>query len=42
MSEFPSGKLQRGKILARTGLTIGKNYARYYARRPRDANPESE
>ena len=41
MSEFPSGKLQRGKILARTGLTIGKNYARYYARRPRDANPES-
>lgn len=33
MSEFPSGKLERGKILAKTGLKVGKNYARYYAKR---------
>ena len=33
MNEFPSGKIQRGKILASTGLTVGKNYARYYAKR---------
>jgi predicted unusual protein kinase regulating ubiquinone biosynthesis (AarF/ABC1/UbiB family) len=33
MSDFPSGKLQRGKILASTGLKVGTNYARYYARR---------
>jgi len=33
MSDFPSGKLQRGKILASTGLKVVTNYARYYARR---------
>ena len=33
MSDFPSGKLERGKILASTGLKVGTNYARYYAKR---------
>ncbi len=39
MSEFPSGKLQRGKILAGTGLKVGTNYARYYARRSAGSAP---
>ena len=30
---FPSSKLDRGKIAAKTGLKIGANYARYLARR---------
>ncbi len=30
---FPSSKLDRGKIAAKTGLKIGANYARYMARR---------
>ena len=33
VSDFPSGKLERGKILASTGLKVGTNYARYYAKR---------
>jgi len=32
MTEFPSGKLERGKVLAKTGLKIGTNYARFYAK----------
>lgn len=30
MAEFPSTKYQRGKIFARTGLQVGKNYASHY------------
>lgn len=41
MSEFPSGKLERGKILAKTGLKVGKNYARYYAKRSLNSNGDS-
>ena len=32
MTEFPSGKFERGKLLAKTGLKIGTNYARFYAK----------
>ena len=28
--EFPSGKLDRGKVIAKTGLKIGTNYAKYH------------
>jgi predicted unusual protein kinase regulating ubiquinone biosynthesis (AarF/ABC1/UbiB family) len=41
MSEFPSGKLERGKILAKTGLKVGKNYARYYAKRSLNGDGDS-
>ena len=41
MNEFPSGKIQRGKILASTGLNVGKNYARYYAKRSGSDDRES-
>lgn len=30
MSDFPSTKYQRGKIFAKTGLQVGKNYAAHY------------
>lgn len=30
MDEFPSSKYQRGKIFAKTGLKVGKNYAAHY------------
>ena len=30
MSDFPSSKLDRGKIFAKTGLKVGKNYASHY------------
>lgn len=30
MTEFPSTKFQRGKIFAKTGLKVGKNYAAHY------------
>lgn len=30
MDEFPSSKYQRGKIFAKTGLKVGKNYASHY------------
>jgi predicted unusual protein kinase regulating ubiquinone biosynthesis (AarF/ABC1/UbiB family) len=42
MSEFPADKLERGKILAQTGLMAGKNYARYYARSSRDGDRAAE
>ena len=32
MSDFPSGKFERSKVLAKTGLKIGTNYARFYAK----------
>ena len=41
MSEFPANKLQRGKILAQTGLKVGKNYALYYAKRPLSGDRET-
>lgn len=30
MSDFPSTKYERGKIFAKTGLKVGKNYASHY------------
>lgn len=30
MNDFPSTKLDRGKIFAKTGLQVGKNYASHY------------
>lgn len=33
MDEFPSGKLERGKIFAKTGLKVGSNYAKYFVRK---------
>jgi predicted unusual protein kinase regulating ubiquinone biosynthesis (AarF/ABC1/UbiB family) len=33
MSEFPSSKMERGKIFAKTGLKVGGNYARYFINR---------
>lgn len=33
MSEFPSGKLERTGILAKTGLKIGGNYAKYHLKK---------
>ncbi|MFP4228305.1 MAG: ABC1 kinase family protein [Salinivenus sp.] len=33
--EFPSTKLERGRIFAKTGLQVGKNYAQYLADRVR-------
>lgn len=30
MDKFPSSKYQRGKIFAKTGLKVGKNYASHY------------
>lgn len=30
MNDFPSTKYQRGKIFAKTGLKVGKNYAAHY------------
>lgn len=30
MDDFPSSKYQRGKIFAKTGLRVGKNYAAHY------------
>ncbi|MCC5941484.1 MAG: AarF/ABC1/UbiB kinase family protein [Balneolaceae bacterium] len=30
MSDFPSTKFERGKIFAKTGLQVGKNYASHY------------
>ena len=41
MSEFPSNKFQRGKILAQTGLKVGKNYALYYAKRSLSSDRET-
>lgn len=30
MTDFPSSKYERGKIFAKTGLKVGKNYASHY------------
>ncbi len=30
MSDFPSSKFDRGKIFAKTGFNVGKNYAKHY------------
>jgi predicted unusual protein kinase regulating ubiquinone biosynthesis (AarF/ABC1/UbiB family) len=38
MSDFPSSKMERGKILAKTGLKVGSNYARYFMRRAFSGN----
>ena len=32
MTEFPSGKFERGKVLAKTGLKVTTNYAKFYAK----------
>ncbi len=33
MSDFPSSKFERGKIFAKTGIDIGKNYAKHYLKK---------
>ena len=33
MSDFPSSKYERGKIFAKTGIDIGKNYAKHYLKK---------
>ncbi|MGH1364444.1 MAG: ABC1 kinase family protein [Calditrichia bacterium] len=40
--DFPSSKLQRGKIIAKTGLKVGSNYAKYYAERTLSGKKKSE
>ncbi len=32
MTEFPSGKFERGKVLAKTGLKVTTNYAKFHAK----------
>jgi predicted unusual protein kinase regulating ubiquinone biosynthesis (AarF/ABC1/UbiB family) len=38
MSEFPSSRYERGKIFAKTGLKVGRNYASHYLKNP--LNPD--
>jgi len=33
MSDFPSSKFERGKIFAKTGFDVGKNYAKHYLKK---------
>lgn len=33
MSEFPSSKFERGKIIAKTGIKVGSNYAQRYLKK---------
>lgn len=33
MTDFPSSKYERSKIVAKTGLRVGSNYARYFIKR---------
>ena len=40
--EFPSGRFERGRIAAQTGLKMGANYARYLARRSVGAGSRDE
>ena len=38
--EFPASKMERGRIFAKTGLQVGKNYAQYLADRVRGKGGE--
>lgn len=40
--DFPSSKMQRGKIIAKTGLKVGSNYAKYYAERTLSGKKKDE
>lgn len=42
MSDFPSSKYDRGKIFAKTGLKVGKNYARHYLKNLRRQDSEAD
>ena len=33
MSDFPSSKFERGRIIAKTGLKVGTNYAQRYLKK---------
>ena len=33
MSDFPSSKFERGRIIAKTGLKVGSNYAQRYLKK---------
>ncbi|PSQ94321.1 MAG: ABC transporter, partial [Bacteroidetes bacterium QH_2_63_10] len=40
--DFPASKLERGKIFAKTGLKVGKNYAKYLADRATGGDAEQQ
>ncbi|WP_340106908.1 ABC1 kinase family protein [Rhodohalobacter sp. 8-1] len=40
MSDFPSSKYDRGKIFAKTGLSVGKNYAKHYLKNLRGSDEQ--
>lgn len=42
MSDFPSSKYDRGKIFAKTGLKVGKNYARHYLKNLRGSDTQRD
>lgn len=42
MSDFPSSKYERGKIFAKTGIDIGKNYAKHYVKKSLRSNKDDE
>ncbi len=42
MSDFPSSKFERGKIFAKTGIDIGKNYAKHYLKKSMRSKEEGK
>lgn len=40
MSDFPSSKYDRGKIFTKTGLSVGKNYAKHYLKNLRGSDKQ--
>lgn len=42
MSDFPSSKYDRGKIFAKTGLRVGKNYAKHYLKNLRGSDKQRD
>ncbi|MEO1023868.1 MAG: AarF/ABC1/UbiB kinase family protein, partial [Bacteroidota bacterium] len=42
MSDFPSSKLERGAIIAKTGIKVGTNYAQRYIRKRVTGNQEND
>ena len=42
MSDFPSSKFERGKIIAKTGLKVGTNYAQRYIKKKVTGQEESK
>lgn len=42
MSDFPSSRFERGKIFAKTGLKVGRNYAKYHLKKTLDKKSTEE